>query len=1705
MSGPVLAMPQPMIMAPESEYAYYDEVAPGGVAGYGTYSVASIYENENQSVISIYENENRTVASIYDDRTNASIFELENQPMGVGVYGLGYGPGYGVGYGAGYGQTYGRHMVSAAHIEVPSDVPTGQQHHCEMRCDSEEYIDNRHVQHKSPPRDTCIDLEGVSRQQSPTQRTLDQQRFYHESAAYAEYRGEPERQLSPKHIEWAERFDRGANVYRDNQPVIGQMSPGRIDNSDERRSYFHSDDHQKPRREARKPQGGAETSLEILVNRHVSRPAGLTSQEAEESELYQEMKLDENTGQIQELALETYYDTTKSQLKARERQGNVLAAKVFQLHRHQNDSAPNSLTPSLRRPEARSPPPTNQPPPTLTIPKPPANPPPVRLLANRGVNSSPKPILSVASHTKMHRMASSSNRISPSGGNGQRKTSDDDSRNDDDENQTPVLSTSISKTETIMLQARHQPSQPDLPSIATAVPDNTAKATKKARTLISGANESSRVEGFDSQTQEGVPFTSQGLPSTSVAGATGTRQSSQQVPPAMNGGHKKRRKEHLPPMSRHHLHPSGLNEGVWACWNNEFAAALKIFSENATMYPRWCLAAAEVHIVRQLISGQLSEADSDLLDALQLSEKVSSRISDKKQEFESSYMGYRSLCAADASLIAVNENTLRQNYKWDCDMAFYDTLLYRGILQVTSASDTKGTFTDIKGGWQLRRARKGYMRIKQEMELAKEKWQKLVALNATAASTQSANTEDKKNTSLQIGSKDKSPLAQNQQRDKTSSTSTVPIEISGRPTNAPPPVKRSSMMSTSQLSDGSRWSLFGRRASWNQSSASLSSSPVVGGEQMVVAESSGGDDRRSRFLTGTSPPPVKGLASALREQAKAAEDFKNAVKVLEDTEDCLHYGIGLFYFIVSIVPKSLVPALRTFGLQSNHDEGIKNFEQVLTRKNGRAPFAALFLLVNYLFLPRGMQDPSVSLGRAGVILNESLRRCPNGSSYLLMACHHARKIGNMIPSAMNHITRGIQTCEAAGIPSINYRFELGLTFFINQEFGKAADIFEILWRKYITALPDRQNQIQDSDSGFERGGYRKKNQSQSPILSGIQPHALPNDLSSHMSEEDEEDDFELAPFCGLCLIASRVVVRMGQEGYFEYGREGFGRHAAASPGGVRGGAGTPNSMEGVAPSANGLGRVGPDFDLLIAAQEVLAMMSAPPVETTPMQSQPLSRASTFLFEHVKAGSNQSLKYVRDLAQGQGASGDIGTDSGTISGITNPLMATAPVPAQGKLNRFNKFAWNQCQKSIQKGRITPFLPLVILYLRRDLAYMKPVLLRKFRSLLESIWKTVPQPVDADTQATYLLLSAVVHRQLLPDDGTFAYTALTDCLLLESMIETELWVVPYCHYELGELLYKKLQLPQAAIEQFQWVIKGPSKEARPASVYVSTVAASTSDPRLSVFGGGFPSDTITQLVDGVGQQEATTSSANHNQHHSSASQHRLSQFFPNTTTAPASANPPNPMSFYNSRYKKFEFSQALRHRSTICVEQIQKAIKTAASLADGSVGTCSSGDSDPLTGAPDIGMTPKKGKQASVLLSDKITEAVSQPMGFDPPLGSLEDSTRLVQVTGASVSQTTRKENIDPPQREQGQVLQEEYRKTTSPQVPTSYQTHFQNLKGWSASTLPNILTDAQRRRGSQQWLAAGSSAPIASNTAAAATVVSTAPLKVLKAKRGEANQ
>jgi len=120
-----------------------------------------------------------------------------------------------------------------------------------------------------------------------------------------------------------------------------------------------------------------------------------------------------------------------------------------------------------------------------------------------------------------------------------------------------------------------------------------------------------------------------------------------------------------------------------------------------------------------------------------------------------------------------------------------------------------------------------------------------------------------------------------------------------------------------------------------------------------------------------------GIKSHNQDGSNATLDgINNSVEIFPDIEDCLEFGIGVFYFIVSIVPGSFQSILKAIGFNAEREKSIQMLENCWIRDRVRAPFAALFLLVNYLFLPRGLADSTLSLNKAGIIAQECVRKYP---------------------------------------------------------------------------------------------------------------------------------------------------------------------------------------------------------------------------------------------------------------------------------------------------------------------------------------------------------------------------------------------------------------------------------------------------------------------------------------------------------------------------------------------------------------------------------------------------------------------------------------------------------------------------------------------------------------------------------------------------------
>ncbi|CAG8465977.1 1075_t:CDS:10, partial [Cetraspora pellucida] len=642
---------------------------------------------------------------------------------------------------------------------------------------------------------------------------------------------------------------------------------------------------------------------------------------------------------------------------------------------------------------------------------------------------------------------------------------------------------------------------------------------------------------------------------------------------------------------------------VKKCWNNEFVEAEEILMKRKDGIPRWSVAFAEVQLVKHLMTGQAAEnQDPELTNSLIEAEKLANKVCENKDDFETTFaMFIKDVWKADVKPISIPSEdeaelaSLRLNYRWDCELAMADILLFRSVLQVIGGNE-------IKGALNLRRAWKLYTKVRDEVDRIKGELNK--------------NTHKK--------------------------------EPSGSNNN------------------GNLWSFAG-----------ISNMVKFGGPT---------------------------------QERSGVHDSVSSVKVDPDIEDCLEFGIGLFNFIISNVPGSFLSMLKTFGFNTDREQAIRMLENCYSHNCVRAPFAAFFLLVNCLFLSRGIADSTSSLSRAGIIAKECVNKYP--SPFLFMACQQARKTGNL-NDAINYITTGVRSCENVGATSTHHRFEMGMTYLMNLDISTAKGIFELLFYGNTIVFTGKKGSIRlkgsvkDSARFVSRDGSTKKDK---PLLQLF--------------------EFELRPFCGLCLAGCYFMIKPG---------EGMTREA---------------------------------LDVLKQTQA----MANPPAE------------------------NNSNSIACSI-------GLLGTSASGLVGFGNGASGDKKKP---KANRYNKFA-GRYAASIDKNFGSPFLLHIILYLRRDIFYMSLEWKKRWANLLETIWMKVQKPIDPDVHAVYLLIRGVFEK-FLNDDPTVAQMTLCECLTFEADIVNETWVIPHCRYELGELFYKKLGEQDAAMEQFQWILKGPRPTSR-----------------------------------------------------------------------------------------------------------------------------------------------------------------------------------------------------------------------------------------------------------------------------------------------------
>ncbi|KAG2379166.1 hypothetical protein C9374_007804 [Naegleria lovaniensis] len=155
-----------------------------------------------------------------------------------------------------------------------------------------------------------------------------------------------------------------------------------------------------------------------------------------------------------------------------------------------------------------------------------------------------------------------------------------------------------------------------------------------------------------------------------------------------------------------------------------------------------------------------------------------------------------------------------------------------------------------------------------------------------------------------------------------------------------------------------------------------------------------------------------------------------------------YFGIGIFNFMLSILPPTLTQILSLIGFDADRDHGLNLLRKVHEYGGRQCAFASFMLAMNYLFIPRALEDREKKLLEGGLILDRSNKVFTKSGLFKFMTSHYERKRGN-ISSAVENLKDAIDICQKSmGIAPNILRHELSWCYLLTLNFQDASVVLE---------------------------------------------------------------------------------------------------------------------------------------------------------------------------------------------------------------------------------------------------------------------------------------------------------------------------------------------------------------------------------------------------------------------------------------------------------------------------------------------------------------------------------------------------------------------------------------------------------------------------------------------------------------------------------------
>lgn len=186
----------------------------------------------------------------------------------------------------------------------------------------------------------------------------------------------------------------------------------------------------------------------------------------------------------------------------------------------------------------------------------------------------------------------------------------------------------------------------------------------------------------------------------------------------------------------------------------------------------------------------------------------------------------------------------------------------------------------------------------------------------------------------------------------------------------------------------------------------------------------------------------------LRKSWKCFQGLEKDFTVLEpamhpEIRNSLHFGLGFFYFVVSIIPGSFLRIAQVAGFKADGPRGLDLCREVREQSELRMCFATVLLLFHLLIVPRGLADIRPLVAQADVVLAEILKRYPNGVAWHIMASQSYRKQAKL-EDGCEHARIALEGARAIGAEPAVLAYEYAACNFMMLKWADGIRLLEPL-------------------------------------------------------------------------------------------------------------------------------------------------------------------------------------------------------------------------------------------------------------------------------------------------------------------------------------------------------------------------------------------------------------------------------------------------------------------------------------------------------------------------------------------------------------------------------------------------------------------------------------------------------------------------------------